>query len=74
MNGVDENRSFEHSHSEHRHHIGTVIAATSNLDAKHTNLTLGGDYQYRLLTRWEIGGFGEMILAKHTENVFGVTL
>ncbi len=51
MNEADEKESHESSHSEHRYHIAAVIAATSNLDAKHTSFTLGADYQYRLFSR-----------------------
>jgi hypothetical protein len=77
---IDENHEKEShetsnaSHAEHRHHIAAVVAATSNLDAKHTDLTLGGDYQYRLTSRWAIGGFGEAIFAEHTESLVGAPL
>jgi hypothetical protein len=62
------------SHASHRHHLAALIAATSNLDHHHTNFTLGGDYQYRLASRWAVGGFGEVIFAEHTEYLFGIPL
>ncbi len=73
--GMDEGgivASHDSSHSEHHHHLAVVVAATSNLDKKHTDLTLGGDYHFRLSSRWAVGGFGEAVFAEHTEYLFGV--
>lgn len=62
------------THSEHRHHIAGLVAATTNLDGNHTDFTLGGDYQYRLSPRLGVGGFGEVIFAEHTERLLGISL
>jgi len=62
------------AHASHRHHLAALIAATSNLDHHHTDFTLGGDYQYRIASRWAVGGFGEVIFAEHTEYLLGIPL
>ena len=74
MDTGEKKESHEGSHSEHHHHIAALVGATSNLDSKHTEFTLGGDYHYRLASRWAIGGFGEAIFADHTEYLLGVPL
>jgi hypothetical protein len=51
MDEAKGEESHESSHSEHRHHLAALVGATSNLDSEHTDLTIGGDYQYRLSTR-----------------------
>jgi len=74
MEAAEKKESHESSHSEHRHHLAALVGATSNLDKKHTDFTLGGDYHYRLASRWAVGGFGEAVFAEHTEYLFGVPL
>ena len=48
MDTVEKKESHEGSHSEHRHHLAAMLGATSNLDSKHTDFTIGGDYHFRL--------------------------
>jgi hypothetical protein len=67
----DEN-GHHGTHSEHRHHAGGSVAGTTNLDHDHTDITIGGEYMYRPLPRWGIGGFVEVLFADHRSWLLGV--
>lgn len=49
------------------HHIAVFLGATSNLDAEHTDFTIGGDYAYRLSDLFSLGLIGDVVLADYTE-------
>jgi hypothetical protein len=57
----------------HRHHAGVFVGATLNFEAKHTDFTLGADYEYRFETHHGFLGVGviaDFVFAKHTESLF----
>jgi len=57
----------------HKNHLGLFLGSTSNLDAKHTDFTLGADYEYRLPFAHGlvgIGFIGDVVLAEHKEMLF----
>lgn len=60
----------------HLNHIAMFAGATSFLEKEGTHFTLGVDY-LRYFTheqRWGISAFGEVILAEHSEWLFGIPL
>jgi len=71
VNDIDTHEKSEHFHFNH---LGIFIGATSSLEKKSTNFTLGADYVRRFSSTspWGIGFIGEAIFAEHTEWVFGI--
>lgn len=84
-NALEENRAggekkkhskkAEHhgeSHHVHSHHLAIFSGATNNIDAEHTDFTLGAEYEYRLpiwQNRLGIGVIGERVFADQPENI-----
>ena len=70
----EQGNADEHGAHLHPNHVALFTGATSDKDGTH--LTLGADYMRRLGShgRWAVGGFGEAILAEHTEWVFAGSL
>lgn len=70
-------KQYHENHQVHSHHLVVFTGATSNLEAKHTDFSLGIDYEYRLPV-WHnklgIGLLGELVFAEHKETIIGVPI
>ena len=62
------------SHSFHTYHLALFGGFTSNLDAKHTDFSIGADLEYRLSEKFGVGVLVDMVLADHTETIIEVFL
>lgn len=51
------------------HHLGVFFGNTNNTHLKHTDFTLGADYEYRLSNLFGIGLIGDLVLADHKETL-----
>ena len=60
----------------HHNHIALFAGATTQLEQKGTQFSVGADYVRYLdvEANWGVSLFGEAIFAKHTEYLFGLTL
>lgn len=60
----------------HLNHIAMFAGATSFIEKVGTHFSLGVDYlrYFRHEQRWGISIFGEVILAEHTEWLFGIPI
>lgn len=71
---ADENND---DHHVHHNHLAVFSGLTSNLEYKHTDLSIGLDYEYRLPV-WHnlfgVGLFGEVVFAEHTEYLIGLPI
>ncbi|MFQ5652009.1 MAG: hypothetical protein ACE5IY_18920 [bacterium] len=66
------NQHHHESHVVHKHHFAIFSGATSNIEQKHTNFTLGAEYEYRLpvwQNRIGVGAVAERVFADHAETV-----
>lgn len=65
------------NHYVHHNHLAIFSGLTSNLEYKHTDLSVGLDYEYRI-PLWDnilgIGLFGEIVFAEHTEYLVGLPI
>lgn len=61
-------------HHFNANHIGLFSGATSNLDAKHTYFTVGGDYEHRLGHLFGVGLLADFVFASHLETILGGVL
>lgn len=51
------------------HHCGVFVGFTNNTHLKHTDLTFGVDYEYRISGLFGAGVIGDLVLAEHTETL-----
>ncbi len=51
------------------HHAAVFVGATSNLYAKHTDFTIGLDYEYRLNKFFGVGFIGDYVMADKSETL-----
>ncbi len=70
-------RKKHSDHHVHDFHLAVFGGLTTNMDADHTDFSLGGDLEYRLPImdrRLGIGILGDVVFAEHTEIILGVPL
>lgn len=63
------------NHQVYSHHLAVFAGAVSNLEAEHTDFSLGIDCEYRLPlwhNRIGVGLLGEIVFAEHKETIAGL--
>lgn len=73
-----DNSNSVKNHSLHHHnHLALFSGATSNIEHKSTNLSIGFDYEHRFSFidgLFGIGLFGELVFTEHNEILVGIPI